>query len=407
MRGKLSRIGVATLVGLAIGTQGVLAIALPGCAEGFLGAGGFLNTVGDGLNSVGSCLSPLEPIDLNLVFEKASVIEWENGSAVIDDAAQPDVLAYLEEQLGQDVMPVYYLPLRFHRIGPLTRGEVIQIEALSDVVDRVALYDAEYTRVPAGGVHDLDGRRRTLQIPITRDTQAGYIRIDLQYPSTTNEPMVRLARLGFAAPPAPRGQTVVLHFGGAELVTFRSGYLIPAQVGAIDDDAARTAATEAFRTVYAPYSMTIVTDVDPPPTAPFSVIHIGPTDLDAYSLGQAETIDTRNAYPDDIAVVDANQIALEIARLFGPETYGRAIGMIAAHEMGHLLGLEHVADADALMTGAQCQGSGVDIERLLRRQLKRAPLIAFSSELKRWVIGYQDARAELLETLGPAGIPAP
>jgi hypothetical protein len=54
------------------------------------------------------------------------------------------------------------------------------------------------------------------------------------------------------------------------------------------------------------------------------------------------------------------------------------------------------------MTGAQCQGSGVDVERMLHRQLKPAPIIQFSSDLRRWTIGYQDAAADLLDTLGPA-----
>lgn len=383
----------------------VLLATMPiwGCAQAFLGAGDFLSTFGDGLYSIGSCLSPLEPIELNEVFDKAPVVTWTDGMTEITDAAQPDVQAFLDEKLGEDVTPIDYRSLRFQHLGSLSRGEVIRVEAMSDVVYRVALYDADYTLIPAGSLHDFTGQRRALEIPIARDTLASYLRLDLRFLSETNQPMILLTRLGVMSRPEPRGQTVMLNFGGQEDVIFRSGYLIPARVGTIDDPVIRQIAARQFRSVFAPYNLTVLTDADPLPAAPFSAIHIGPAELSTYNYGLAEFIDSRNAYPDDIAVVDTNQPALDIARLLGPETFGRAIGMIAAHEMGHLLGLEHVSDPDALMTGAQCQGTGADIERMLRRQFKRAPIIMAVADLRQWVVGYQDAAAELLEMIGAAG----
>ncbi len=382
----------------------VLSVGLlvAGCAQGLIDLGDSLSTFGDGLYSLGSCLSPLEPIELNEVFGKAPVIAWADGMTEITDAAQPDVQAFLDEKLGEDVTPIDYRSLRFQQIGPLSRGEVIRVEAMSDVVYRVALYDADYKLIPAGSLHDFTGQRRTLEIPIVRDTPAGYLRLDLRFLSETNQPMIRLTRLGVVSRPEPREQTVMLNFGGQEDVIFRSGYLIPARVGTIDDPVIRQIAASQFRSVYAPYNLTVLTDADPPPPEPFSVIYIGPAELSTYNYGLAEFIDSRNAYPDDIAVVDTNQPALDIARLLGSETFGRAIAMIAAHEMGHLLGLEHVSDPDALMTGAQCQGTGADVERMLRRQLKRAPIILAVVDLQQWVVGYQDAAAELLGTVGAA-----
>jgi hypothetical protein len=381
---------------------GLLFVAISGCAEAFLGAGGFLGQVGDGLNAVGTCLSPLAPTDLNAVFTKAPLAEWADGSAEITDASQPEVEAFLGEQLGQDVTPADYLVLRIYQLGPLAKGEAIQIEPLSDVIDHVWLYDADHMLIPAGSVHDFDGRRRTLQIPITRDTTSAYLRIDLEFLSERDEPIARLTRLGAVTPSSPRPQTVVLHFGGQDEVTFRNGLIVPAQIGAIDDPTIRYAAVEQFRAIYAPFDLTVLTDGDPLPEGPFSVVYIGPTDLPAFNYGLAEIVDSRNVYPDDVAVVDADQPALDLARLLGPETYGRALGAIAAHEMGHLLGLEHVSDPDALMTGAQCQGAGLDVERMLARQFKKAPLILVSADLQEWILGYQDPVSYLMVILGPS-----
>ena len=180
---------------------------------------------------------------------------------------------------------------------------------------------------------------------------------------------------------------------------------MPTAIGPIDDGAARQAAVEEFRALYAPFHLTVLTDEDPPPDGPFSIIYIGPAEPPFDYYGFSETVDVGNVYQDDVAVVDANRPAIAIARLLGPDVYGRALGAIASHEMGHLLGLYHVSDPDALMTGAQCQGAGLDIERMLRRQLREAPVTAAVAGLQEWVIGYQEPADYLLAVLGPAGPP--
>lgn len=394
-RGKCSSIAI-----------GLLCMSMPGCAGAFLGMGEFFGSLGDGLTSAGTCLSPLTPIDLNAVFADAPAVGWVDGVAEVTDAPQPEVTAFLSGQLGQYVRAADHLSLRFYQLGPLAEGETLEIEPVGDVVAWVSLYDADHMLIPGGSVRDFDGRTRVLQIPITRDTASVYLRLDLGFLSERNEPIARLTRLQGVTRPTPRLQTVVLHFGGQEAVTFRNGLIAPIRIGAIDNAVVRNAAVEQFRAVYAPYDLIVLTDEDPTPTEPFSVIYIGPSELPLFGYGLAEIADSRNAYPDDVALVDANQPALQLARLFGRETYGRALGMIAAHEMGHLLGLEHVSDPDDLMTGAQCQGAGLNVERMLSRQLKRSPLTLVSADLQPWTLGYQDSVAYLTDILGPAPNPS-
>ncbi|MGQ9648613.1 MAG: matrixin family metalloprotease [Phycisphaerae bacterium] len=322
--------------------------------------------------------------------------------ADITDGGQPEVMAFLSGQLGQAVRPVDYLSLRLYQLGPLAAGEVVQVEPVGDVVARVSLYDHDYTFIPGGSTRDFDGQPRVLQVPITRDIASACLRLDLSFLSERNASIARLRRLQSAASPAPRQQAVVAHFAGQDEVIFRNGLIAPLRIGPLDDPVVRSTAIEEFRAVYAPFNLIVLTDEDPPPAGPFSVLDIGPSDLSLFSYGLAEICDSRNTCQDDVAVIDANQPALKLARLFGRVAYGRALGMIAAHEMGHLLGLEHVADADDLMTGAQCQGAGLNVERMLTRQLKRSPLILVSADLQPWVLGYQDAAAYLMEILGPA-----
>ncbi len=178
---------------------GLLSMLTSGCSQAFIDAGGFFSNLGDGLSSIGTCLSPLAPVDLNAVFAKAPSVEWSAGSAEITDRPQDEVAAFLGEQIGKDIQPADYLALRFYQLGPLASGEIIQIETLSDVMDRVALYDADYAFIPAGSVRDFDGRRRTLQVPIARDTAAAYLRVDLEFLSARNEPIGRLAKAMLAA----------------------------------------------------------------------------------------------------------------------------------------------------------------------------------------------------------------
>lgn len=380
-------------------------LLVAGCADLLLSTGSLLGTVGNGLRSIGTCLSPVDAIDLHDVFNKGTALTWSDNAVELSDADQPEVHSFFHEKLGQSITPVHYLKMRFYQLGALEQGEVLEVEPLGDVAKDAYLYDADFRLIYSGSFLDFAGRRQHLMMPLFNSTSSAYLRVDLQFKSERDEAFARITRRTDLALPGPSRQTVVLHFGGCEQVSFRNGYLVPADIGAIDDPVIRHTAAEQFRSVFAPFNVMVLTDADPLPESPYSVIFIGPTQLSTYSYGLAESVDSRNVYADDTAIVDTDQLALSVARALGADLYGRAIGMIAAHEMGHLLGLEHVADGDALMTGAQCQGTGGDIERMLQRELKPAPIIVFASDLRVWTLGYQDAAADLLETVGPAENP--
>jgi hypothetical protein len=379
----------------------LIAAIATGCADLFLGLGDAFTAVGTGLNTIGKCFSPLEPIDLNGVLTVAPSMTWSDDTATLTDDVQPDVQTLLADELGDAVRPLNYQALRFWQLGAFAAGEAIEIDSIGDRVDHLYLYDANMTLLPLGAAHDFDGFRRTLRVVIPAANDRLYLRADLGFLSNTGEPMLTLRRQADQSPPAPQSQTAVLHFSGADLITYRNGYIIPTHVDAITDPAVQLAAFARFMEVFAAYDLTVLTDADPPPAEPYSVIYIGAIDPPFDYYGLAEIVDAGNEYHDDIAIVDAGQTFLEAARLLGPDTHGRALGLIAAHEMGHLLGLYHVTDPDALMTGSQCQGTDVNINRMLQRNLKTAPLTLVAADLKEWVVGIQNPHDYLLHTLGP------
>lgn len=376
----------------------VLAVSACGCANTFFGFGDLLGEASGGIDQIEECVTPLEPFDLNDVFARATPVQWNGESVELTDAVQPEVADFYGEHLRADVYPAYFLNERVYLLGPLAAGDLLEVEPLSDLVSHVWLYDAEFV-FGGGRTHDLDGHRRRLRFPIKRDSPASFVRLNFYYLSKTGQPIVRLTRKRQPESVAPGRQTVVLNFSGQEEVTFRSGVIKPTNMGALDNPLVRERALGTFRETFAQFNLTVLTDEDPAPQAPYSVIHIGPASPGLDHLGHAEIIDYPNAVLDDVAIVDTNNQALQAARLLGPEAFGAAVGKVAAHEMGHLLGLVHVSDPQALMTGAGCQGVGLDPLSMLERKFKTGPVSSFTDNFS---MGYQDAEQYLLEILGPA-----
>lgn len=102
----------------------------------------------------------------------------------------------------------------------------------------------------------------------------------------------------------------------------------------------RSAITAEMRRLYGRWNVEIVSsDEGQPPTPPYQTLYFGgrnPT-----LLGIADYIDPRNETLTGSGLVFANEIANEFSSR--DSTFvGRYIGMVAAHEAGHLLGLRHV-----------------------------------------------------------------
>jgi len=163
---------------------------------------------------------------------------------------------------------------------------------------------------------------------------------------------------GAAPSAAGVGQTVLLAFHGGTLsrplfgvrtVAPFDAERIALEYAGTDPSIIRSI-VETMADNFAGYDVTFVTSDEAAELRPpeYSVVLFG-SSHDAL-LGASVNVDEFNRNPADDAVVFTEAF---VPRLFGPaplpEELGVAIGNVASHEVGHLLGLQHVVGDNALM----------------------------------------------------------
>ncbi len=294
-------------------------------------------------------------------------------------------------------------------LGPLNRGDgiVIDAETPNSVLDSsLGLFD-ELERL----VYENDDRGGTgsrvldslIEFVVRHDGEDYYL---VATNAAFAEPGDRAGTYRItvrvtpgAEVPDPVGQVLFLDFNGATidspvlgsrtLSAFNAADIAPVYAGETGTMKASIIAT--MEQNYERFSVSILTSDDGPPPAgiEFTTMFFGGFNAGAYGI--AEDVDLYNADPCDDGLIFIESFELGFFS-FTPsaERMGLAIGNVAAHEAGHLLGLNHTEDDLELMDDE----SRADAF-LADQEFGVAPL---SSDIMR--IGFQDAVTLLAETVG-------
>lgn len=202
------------------------------------------------------------------------------------------------------------------------------------------------------------------------------------------------------AAPTPRSQVVFFDFDGGSLDNSLLGVTtIPAfsaaDVSATyagDDEEIKAAIVSTFKENFAAFDVMLYTsdEVTAPPVEHYSRLLFG--SFNSSVFGVSERVDTYNIDQCDDGIIFTESFTSQV---FGfaprPNELGVAIGNVASHEAGHLLGLNHVTDGTEIMDAVSPA-----IFLLDDQSFHIAPLAdaVFS-------IGMQDSETLLNESVGP------
>jgi hypothetical protein len=316
------------------------------------------------------CESNCNDIESNDTFAAAQMAEIAaDGSArivgIIDDIEDIDVFQLGSARAGDDVR------IALTRIDAGLRAALALYDAEGELIDDdtlTSLVSASSDPVIQHRVR-ADSTRMYVAVAhvVGRPTSGAYeLDIDFTRGGSPPDPLRQAVLLGFAG-----GTVEDPLFGTLTAGPFDAGDIDPAYAGATE--IMKAIIREAFAQNYARFDIELWDTDDPQAAAALAgrthatVVFGG---FNAIAFGAAQSVDRYNQDHGDAAIIFTESFQPELF-IVAPtaEELAVAIGNVAAHEMGHLLGLQHVIDATEIMDEASPPPT-----LLARQEFKSAPL---------------------------------
>lgn len=301
--------------------------------------------------------------------------------------------------------------VRVFAFGPLQPGDVILAEVSAAPANlRAALFDDELSLVMANDDRNYYGGERDprIQLTLRRGSEQAYLAITGSSvrgvsglgAATVVPFQLTLTRGVSPAAPGPVPQTVWMEFGGGSGVRIAAEPLQdvpPFDPAAILPDLANEReyiidrVVELMRADYEPFNVTLLrSDRDERPAGDHSTLYFG--GYSGYYLGLADNVDYYNADPRQEAIVYTETLSLFAALRPSADRVAQAIANVGAHELGHLLGLEHAADPKCVMSEAASAQQVLNFDAVFNRSPLNPVVFSF---------GQQDCNLKLAVGVGP------
>lgn len=285
------------------------------------------------------------------------------GPAPADDFASAPLLTFDAGGVATVRQTLLRGGVHVYSIGPLQPGDRLIVDvnpAMGSTLDpNTAVFDAKGDLFTLNDDVDLDARRYGSHIDeiIRYASDPYYVAIAPSFFGTSTgsyDAVIRVERGG--APVTPESQIVFLNFSGGhadipnigefDLPPFSGEEIDPEYVR--DTDLIRQTIVDTVRSNFSGLKITILdSTLDAEPAETHSVVYFGAFSRTAFGISQS--VDHLNRDRGDRSIIFTDHFDDPFGSRPSAVGIGVAIGNVAAHEIGHLLGLEHTADVTELM----------------------------------------------------------